>query len=250
MTMKKILAGVIASASVMAMSAPAFAVSAPTAPATKVTAPGETEYDAEIGMLTATLDVELPASMQAFLNPYGAEVEIDAETTPSTMKTGVVSWAYEIKNNTTDYGIYIDAKNVKGTASTGVKFIAGGTTAPADGVKEVQMSLAFAKDVSTFKAFDGTKATAGTKKDLSGGFVNIDTKAVSQSKFGYAPAATNASTPGKATVGFVGKISKEGSKSADGKTTEWTEDDTLTISYVLKISPAPKAANDTDLPTT
>ncbi len=245
MTMKKILAGVIASASVMAMSAPAFAVSAPTAPATKVTAPGETEYDAEVGMLTATLDVELPASMQAFLNPYGAEVAIDAETTPKKMKTGVVSWGYEIVNNTTDFGIYIDAKNVKGTASTGVKFV---TAAPADGAKEVQMNLAFAKDHAAFAAFDGTKATAGTKQDLSGGFVQIGTTAVSQTKFGYAPAKD--ANAGKGIVGFVGKISKEGSKSADGKTTEWTEDDTLTISYVLKISPAPKAANDTDLPTT
>ncbi len=240
MTMKKILAGVIASATMMSLSASAFAVAAPdnTKPVTK---PGETEYEAAVGMLSVELDVELPGQMKAFLNPYSAEVAVNEDATPANikkMKTGVISWGYEIKNNTKDFGILIDANNVTGTATGDVKFV---TAAPADGGKEVKMSLTYSKDIAAFAALTdavATGATDGTQKDAG---VMVATTAASQAKFGYVAAKGSATTAPTGIVGFVGTISEQGS-TASGKTTNWTEDDAFSVSYVLKISPAAATA--------
>lgn len=242
MTIKKIFAGVLAAASVLSVSATAFA--APEAPdKTKaVTKPGETEYEAGVSMMGAELDVELPGNMKAFLNPYGAEVAIDEETTPNKMKTGVVSWAYEVVNNTKDFGIFIDAKKVKGTPSTGVSIA---SAAPANGKKEVYMSLVFAKDGAALKAVTAPAASSMTDNTQKVAHVAITASETSQAKFGYVPGKTDTDTTSpKGVIGFVGNISKQGSADASDatKVTDWTDDDTVTVTYTLKISPAPAAA--------
>ncbi len=249
MTMKKILAGVLASASVMAMSAPAFAVEAPEA--TKaVTKPGETEYEAGVGLLTAELDVELPAQMKAFLNPYGATVAVDALDTPTNIKNGVVSWGYEIVNNTKDFGIFVDVKNLKGS-------IAGGDaelteTAPAAGEKKVWIAMVGGKDAATAiksaatapAAITAVVAKGATDKDGKQSClpVKADGSEQSQSKFVYCQGVDGTNTMTKGVIGFIGILGKSDATHE----VEWTEEDALTLTYTLKVSPAPVKAEAAD----
>lgn len=232
MTIKKILAGVLAAASVMAMSVTAFAVEEPDK--TKaVTKPGETEYEAGVGMLTAELDVELPAQMKAFINPYGATVVVDKATAPSTVSNGVVSWAYEVVNNTEDFGIMIDVK--KGYKATGSKDVT--IVAPASSIadgKNVAIVLQSGKDASTATTFASGKSSSASSADgeAAGYCVFGDSPAgAALEKFAYAPAKT-ASGAGKTYIAFTGALGKA----------EWTEDDTITCTYTLKINPSKKTA--------
>lgn len=241
MTFKKILAGVLAAASVLTVSATAFAAPEEPDKTKSVTKAGETEYETEVGMMSAELDVELPGSMKAFLNPYGAKVNVDKLATPTQMATGIVSWGYEVVNNTKDFGIFIDTKDVIGKGSTGVDIV---STAPADAKKEVWVALVFAKDTTALAAVTTPAASSKTSEAQKTAYSLVTTAKTSQIKFGYVPAAT-ATEKGKGVIGIVGNISKQGSGTAPN-TTEWTEDDSVTISYTLKISPAPAVAASTD----
>lgn len=236
MTMKKILAGVLAAASMLTVSATAFA--APEAPdKTKaVTKAGETEYEAGISMMTAELDVELPAQMKAFINPYGAEVAIDAEATPTKSSDGIVSWAYEVVNNTTDFGIMIDVKKAKATPSTGVSLL---TAAPGKtGAKKALVELkagATAADVK-YAAADTTSAAATATAQ---GKVLLTATDQDLARFAYAPAKDDTNGAGKVFIGIVGSLEKgDPTNATPVADPEWTEDDTITCAYTLKINPA------------
>lgn len=241
MTMKKILAGVLAAASALTISMTAFA--APEAPdKTKpITKAGETEYEAGVSMMTAELDVELPAQMKAFINPYGAEVAVTDEATPTKASTGVLSWYYEVVNNTKDFGIIIDIKDGMATATTGITIT---DTPKADGgaanTKAACVALLSAKDIATLKAValaDGTQITntAETTAQAGGKFVFSGTK-TTLAKFAYAPKADT--DPGKVYIAFNGAITLKNTVSGATTPVEWTEDDSVTCTYILKINPA------------
>lgn len=241
MTMKKILAGVLAAATMLSISATAFALEAPdkTKPITK---PGEAEYEAGIGLMTAELDVELPGSMKAFLNPYGAEVAVTdvietSKTEPAKNADGVLSWAYEVVNNTTDFGIAIDVKKgAVATPSTGVTVAAPSTTAPT--AKSVMLQLMAATAPSGVK-FDGSKGTSTACTSSAQGVYVFSSTASTDSfaNVAYAPAKTDAAGAGKVYLGLVGNLGK---KDASSKAIEWTEDDLVTATFTLKINPTAK----------
>lgn len=232
MTIKKILAGVLAAASVMAMSTSAFAVEAPDK--TKaLSKPGETEYEAGVAMLTAELDVELPAGMKAFINAYGASVAVDEAETPTKISNGVLSWAYEVVNNTEDFGIMIDVK--KGYKATPSKDVT--VTAPSSSMaagKNVAVVLQSGSTVAMATTYDSSKAASTAATATTAGYaVFASTEAAAAlEKFAYAPAKTEAAGAGKAYIAFTGAVGKA----------EWTEDDTVTCTYTLKINPAKTTA--------
>ena len=238
MTMKKILAGVLSAATVLSLSATAFA--APAAPDTTkaVTKPGETEYEAGVGMMGAELDVELPSAMKAFINPYGAEVAVEDGTSAAKSKEGVVSWAYEVVNNTTDFGIMIDVKDGKATPAATVAIDAPGT-AEAATTKTAALVLQAGATAADATTYDAAKTASTQATDTDQGIFVFSTTAASKSKIAYAPAKTTA--PGKVYLGLTGAISKvDGS----GEDLEWTEDDIITATYTLKINPSAKTQAD------
>lgn len=230
MTMKKILAGVLAAASVMAMSVTASAVEAPDK--TKaITKPGSAEYEAGIGFLTAELDVELPGQMKAFLNPYGASVAVTEKvgtTDPVKLNSNIVSWAYEVVNNTEDFAIGIDVVGAKATPSSGVSIAA--SVADADTTKKAVVVLKSADDPADL-AYDSATDTANGP-----GCVVFTTTATDTKKFASAP-AKNATTKdaGKTYIGITGALTPIDN-------VDWTEDDTITCAYTLKINPSSDAA--------
>lgn len=251
MTMKKILAGVLAAASAMAISTSAFAVEAPDK--TKaVTKPGETEYEAGVTLMGAELDVELPAQMKAFLNPYGATVSVNEDkdvTKIMKTKNGIVSWGYEIVNNTQDFGIYVDVKDLKGKMTS--KDGSLKDAAPTAGSKEAWIAMVGGKDAATATGAAATAPAAisaviakAATTDNTGKQtclpVKADGSADSASKFVYCQAKDKdgANTMTKGVIAFTGILAKSTSTS----TVEWTEDDEITLTYTLKISPAPAVA--------
>lgn len=250
MTMKKILAGIMAAATMMTVSAVAFA-SAPAAPdkTKELTKPGENEYEVGVSAMQAELSVELPGNMKAFINPYGAEVNVDAATTPTKAKYGVLSWAYEIVNNTEDFGIMIDVKNGKAEVSDGITL-----TTPAASLddKKIGIGMASAADAATLFPATFAAITANAKATASaGGKFVFTTTATNQAKFAYAPAKTT-SGAGKVYIGFQGIVgtkyaTADASKGiAAGDPVEWTSDDSVTCTFVLKINPSAKTAAAAD----
>lgn len=231
MTFKKILASVLAAASVLSVSATAFAADAGvTAPdKTKtITKSGETEYEAEAGVLGVVLDVVLPAQMKAFINPYGAEVAIDAQATATKSTDGIVSWAYEVVNNTADYGIIIDVKGAKATPSKDVSLLsaAPGTT----GAKSALIELKAGANQAGVKYAAGDTASTAATTSAQGKLIFTATEQ-DLAKFAYAAPATTI------YIGITGALEKG---SATTPAAEWTEDDTITCAYTLKINPAAK----------
>lgn len=235
MTMKKILAGVLSAATVLSLSATAFA--APAAPDTTkaVTKPGETEYEAGVGMMSAELDVELPSAMKAFINPYGAVVAVEEGASAATSNAGVVSWAYEVVNNTTDFGIMIDVKAGKVTPAATVAIAAPGTAETATAKTAALVLQAGATAAEATKYDKAKTASAQAAANGTQGIFVFSTTADNKSKIAYAPAKTTA--PGKVYLGLTGAISKV---DGAGEDLEWTEDDTITATYTLKINPSAK----------
>lgn len=252
MTMKKIMAGVLAVASVLSVSATAFA--APAAPdnTKEITAPGSAEYEAGVGMMGAELSVELPAQMKAFLNPYGAEVAITDQavapaTDPATSKEGIVSWAYEVVNNTEDFGIMIDVKAAKATVGTGITMVAPGSVTDGSSATDKQVALvlqagATAEDATTY---DAAKTATTPANATDQGIFVFETTEKSKSKIAYVPAKAKTDTTGKKVyLGLTGEINKQYTSGADTEDLEWTEDDTITAAYTLKINPSAKTQAD------
>lgn len=232
MTIKKILAGVLAAASVLSVSVTASAVEAPDK--TKaITKPGETEYETGVSMMGAELDVELPAGMKAFINAYGAEVAVDEAETPTKISNGVLSWAYEVVNNTEDFGVMIDVKTgYKATPSTGVTVVAPSSSIAAG--KNVAIVLQSGSTVAMATTYDNTKTASASATANAAGYAVFSSTAATSAveKFAYAPAKTEADGAGKAYIAFTGAVGKA----------EWTADDTVTCTYTLKLNPAKKTA--------
>lgn len=115
---KKILAGILAAASILSLSVTASAaVASPYAPdgdsvTTDVSAPGATTYKVDVGQLQCVMDVVVPTTIKAFLNPYNSEIQItDTSAAPQAadkITTGVTSYAYLVENKSTTVAVGID----------------------------------------------------------------------------------------------------------------------------------------------
>lgn len=253
--MKKILAGVLASASLLAMTTSAFA-------ATKeIKAAGEVEYDVAATTPKVVLNLIMPAKMSAALNPYGADIKLveAIEADPDngiaaadavTTTAGIASPAYEIKNMSTDYGIVIDAKAITTVSTADKTPWTVATAAPTDGKKGAQMALINAATVDDLKTLaEGTLAdTDGSIMMLNSTVAanrdkGIEAGQTSQKKFMKLGAASVDNTGDEPVVtgvsgylGFAGKLA-DSSATVD---VEWTEDDAINVALVLKVVAGPK----------
>ena len=248
--MKKILAGVLAAATMLTMS-----LSASAATTKAVTKPGEVTYDVAVTAPKIVLNVVMPAKMAASLNPYGADFKIDAETTPTTSKNKIVSTAYEVQNLTQDYGVYLDATAITTITTTDkTKWTVSGAKVT-EGVKGAQMALIVDKDKATIKtAIDGTTALTSKAFDDTDGKLVMDSTVAAdktkglvagqtnQKKVAYIPASADGTTAQKIYMGFAGYLtaSKDEGKATEALV-EWKEDDAINVNLVLKVVAGPKA---------
>lgn len=255
--MKKILAGILASASLLAMSVSASAATSTTDKT--VTKAGELTYEVAVTAPKVVLNLVMPAKMTAALNPYGADLKLDAAETPKTTNAGIASVAYQITNKSEDYGVYIDATAIT-TITTSDKANADKTpawkvtgAAVTDGVKGAQLGLVGAKDVAGIKTladagaeitstaqsaaetFGSLAMDSSVPADKAKGIVAGQTK---QSKVFYVKASKDG-TDGTMFMALVGNLAKS-TTGDDAKEVVWNEDDAINVNLVLKITAGPK----------
>lgn len=249
--MKKIIAGVLAAASMLSVSATAFASSNDKA----VTKAGEVTYDVAVTAPKVVLNLVMPAKMTAALNPYGADIALDKD---NTTKNTIASAAYKVTNKSIDYGVYIDAKAITTITTTDKKKDDGSTAwavvktaipSTADGVKNANLALMGFAAVSAMKTATPAAANAKATGSAQGALVldstveadkenGIVAGQTEQKQFMYIKAATDATTPAEAYMGFVGKL---GESKADGTAdVVWNEDDAINVNLVLKVTAGPK----------
>lgn len=116
---KKFISAIMAGACALScMSISAFADDAfvPVVPEDEMEQAGQKTYEMTVGFEAPAINVTLPTTMTAVLNPYGVQIEL--EDIGKTSKDGVTSPVYTIANNTTDFGIIVKA-TAKGTDGTG-----------------------------------------------------------------------------------------------------------------------------------
>lgn len=241
--MKKILAGVLASASLLTMTTSAFASEK------KVTATGDVEYDVAATTPKVVLNLIMPAKMSAALNPYEADIKLNADvlddegnvtTAATTTNAGIASAAYELVNMSLDYGIVIDASATTTITAAKGETWAVKTTDPVDGTKGAQMAVVTAADVDALKT-----VMEGALTETPGSIMMLDSaKPSKQKKFisiGAASKTTDEENPiagASAVMGFAGKLAG----SSDTKDVEWTEEDAINVALVLKVVAGPKGA--------
>lgn len=253
--MKKILAGVLAVASMLSVSVAASATSTKA-----ISKTGDVTYDVAVAPEKVVLNLVMPAKMAAALNPYGAEIKLStAEGEVST--AGIASTAYKVENKSKDYGVYLDAtavttvstsdKNAEGKPAWGVVPVAS----IADGTKNAALTLMGGENAEDFKdatsgankgpvaPIDSKAATNNTKAD-QGALALDSTKpadpekkiaagTTTQKKFLYVPAE------GAAHMAFIGKLAKD-STGENAAEVVWNEDDAINVSLVLKVVVGPK----------
>ncbi|MDE6732018.1 MAG: hypothetical protein K2J77_03995 [Oscillospiraceae bacterium] len=247
--MKKIIAGVLAAASMLAVSATAFATDK------TVSKAGELTYDVAVTAPKVVLNLVMPAKMAAALNPYGADIKLDAADTPTVTTATIASTAYKVTNKSTEYGVYIDATAITTVTTTDkTPWKVEAKAAPTDGTKGAQLTLIGADTVADIKsAAEGTLKTASASASTSGqGVLVMDSTVAksttvaagqtSQNKVFFIAAASNAETPTDMYMAFAGKLAKTPAGNTDPtKEVEWKEDDAINVNLVLKVSAGPKA---------
>lgn len=244
--MKKILAGILATASLMAMT-----VSASAATEKTVTKAGELTYDVAVTAPKVVLNLIMPAKMTASLNPYGAEIKLSADGSKKSVK-GIASVAYPVVNKSEDYGVYLDATaitkitttdkpnadktpawSVKGTAVTpgtkGACMSLNAVTNVADN-PTAQVSAPATSSAQGALLLDSTVAA-----DKANGIVAGQTK---QAKFAFIPARTTGASAadGKVYLIFAGDLAK----SNNSGEVVWNDDDAINVNLVLKVTAGPK----------
>ena len=228
--MKRKIAGLLAALSVLSVSAPAFAADK------KITKNfGEASYDVSAKMPKVTLNLVMPSTIKAALNPYGVGVQFDTESwMESTM--GIVSLSYPIVNKSLDYGVYFDA--VAYTSTSGDWEVT--KTAVQNGTKAANMSLTAANTAEDLADEDNYSNTASAASGSAQGNLPLDSTAAdgrtSQEKFAYIPAATADTPQQKIFIGFTGKLAD----SSDSTPVKWTENDSINVNVILRVFPAPK----------
>lgn len=194
---KKILAGVLSAVTLLSLSVTASATATPSpyAPDGDATstleAPGATTYKVDVGQLSCVLDVVVPTTIKAFLNPYNSEIQItDTSAAPAPgdkVKTGVTSYAYIVMNKSATTAVGIDiiggAASGKGdvellTAEDATKLAAANAMATADDAAKKKKAEAQAVYAGK-KAYVALVAGAGANKTtLTGdGWANAEQQA-------------------------------------------------------------------------
>ncbi|MDE6731291.1 MAG: hypothetical protein K2J77_00245 [Oscillospiraceae bacterium] len=246
--MKKILAGVLAAASMLAVSATAFATTSDKT----VTKAGELTYDVAVTAPKIVLNLVMPAKMTAALNPYGAEIKIDATDASKVVTNGIASTMYTVTNKTEDYGVYIDATAVT-TITTSDKDASGkpawsvkGNTVTA-GTKGAALALMASKAAPTITSKAITLPTTTASWASNAGALLMDSTVAADTtnktpagyttvkKLAYV-AASDSGTDGTCYLTFVGLLAGEDTN----KPVEWKEDDAINVNLVLKVSAGPK----------
>ncbi len=236
--MKKLMAGILAIVSVLSVSTVAQA-----AQKTKtVKRQGEVEYDVEATRLKVAMNLIVPSKMKAALNPYGVDFDVDDAGDVSS-NSGIVSAAYPLENLSTDCGLFVDAVAITTTTNKNLNVTTGALT---PGVKGANMAVKAATTEAGLAGYSNVKkaATSATDQgnlpldstvpaDKTKGIVKGQT---SLQKLAYVPASADGETPSKVFIGFVGKLAGD---SAD-TVINWTDNDSININLVLKITPAPK----------
>lgn len=147
---KKILAGILAAASILSVSATAFADSgeASSAPATtKAYDPNGATYTVSAPVSYGTVEATVPIDLNSIIiNPYYAAVKTDDVKN----KAFVASKVYEVKNNSTD-----SSDGIKVMATTQVSKVTGLVVVDAD----AEMPVGW--DVATVSATDNTLVNDG-----------------------------------------------------------------------------------------
>lgn len=245
---KKILSGVLAAVSALTMSASAFASSNEK----QVKAAGELEYEVNAVAPKVVLDLVMPAKLEAALNPYGAEIKLDADGT-NTTDTLIASTAYKITNKSQDYGVYIDATAIT-TVETADKTKWKVTAEKVvNGTKGATLALIGADAVDAFataaEGVKGQKITSAAATESTQGILAMDSSVeanketgvvagqTSMKKLFFVKADADGSTPGEIYIGFAGDLAA--SDKAKGEV-EWTEDDAINVNLVLKVTAGPK----------
>lgn len=235
--MKKLIAGILAIASVLSVS-----VSAQAAAVKTVTKPGELQFEVSVTNPKIVLNLVMPAQMKAALNPYGSEFQINDLNTIHTTN-GIVSVAYPVYNLDTDYGVFFDATAVTTTASDKWSVT---TTALTPGVKGANMAVTASATEGGITQYSNVAKAATSATDQ--GNLPLDStipadKAkgiakgqTSQHKLAYVPASADGTTPSKVFIGFAGKLADD---SAD-TVINWTESDSINVQLILKLTPGPK----------
>lgn len=234
--MKKILAGVLAAASLTAMTVSASATTTDKI----VTKAGEVTYDVAVTAPKVVLDLVMPSKIAASLNPYGAEIKLDATTTSTK---GIASIAYEVTNKSEDYGVYLDATAITTVTTTDTtKWAVTGTNTTA-GTKSACAGLIAVENVTADPMpiasksatasgqgallFDSTVAADRTTNTVAG-----QTK---WSKVAFIK-ASNGGTDGKVYLIIAGDLAK----SSGTDEVVWNEDDAINVNLVLKVVAGPK----------
>lgn len=249
--MKKILAGVLAAASLMAMTVTA---SATTKDVTKAT---DISYTVAAKAPAVVLKLKMPAKLEATLNPFGADIKLDKAETPTTTNAGIASVAYDVTNKSLDYGVFLSAtaittvggtdKDTDGNYNWSVKK----TAVKKDGTeKSAQMALVAVKDAGALKDLgEGTIPTASAKFASDKGVLMLDSTVTkdddkkiaagqtSQDKFAYVAAATADVEEQKIVLGFIGALA---SSNDDDKPITWYDDDVINVNLVIKVTAGPK----------
>ena len=159
-----------------------------------------------------------------------------------TASNGIISTAYKITNKSKDYGVYIDATATvtpsRGVVVTGT---AAGTADPDN--KEACLGLVGLSAAPTkTKGFTLSESKPADKTNQGALLLNSKEEAnptkglakatTQQKKFMYLK-AVDGDADVDAYMAFVGEL--EG-----GDDIEWTEDDTISVSLILKVTAGPK----------
>lgn len=235
--MKKLIAGLLAVASVLSVS-----VSAQAAAEKNMMKPGEMEYEVPVTNPKVVLNIVMPSQLKAAINPYGNDFQIDYLNTIHT-QNGIVSVAYPVYNLDTDYGVFVDATAVTSTSSTKWSVT---TNALTPGVKGANMAVTASASEGGIPQYSNVKKAATSATDQ--GNLPLDStipadKAkgiakgqTSQQKLAYVPASADGKTPSKVFIGFAGELAGD----ASDKIVNWTDSDTINVQLILKITPGPK----------
>lgn len=218
---KKITASVLAGAMAISMTS----ISAFAADATQtVKASGEQTFSIDAGFTAPAIDVILPTSILAAINPYHLELEVDATNNLTTGTDGISSPEYEIKNNDAALGIKVAAKiSAKGAAGVSIAAVDRTTKAAPtfknDGTEEKQVF-----------AYLNTTKTAGTYAATE-----YDPADATQLVF-------TEDVPDKATQLLALDASESGFFQIQGKVveepeTKWATGDKVTLNVVFDINP-------------
>lgn len=225
--MKKLIAGILAIAAIL--SVPVTASATTTKTVSKSNA--ELSYDVAATMPKVTVNLVMPSTIKAALNPYGVGVKFDTDSwMESTM--GIVSVSYPIVNKSKDYGVYFDA--VAYTTTSGDWSVT--KTPVTNGTKSANMSLTAGNTAE--EVVENYSATASAASASDQGNLPLDSTVTdgrtSQQKFAYIPAAVSGSQ--KIYIGFTGKLADD----SDSTPVEWTDKDSINVSVILKVFPGPK----------